>query len=296
MTNSRIHYVSDGRDVPFFRAPELNASEHLWAGYSFEEARGPSEPLPCHAWSKTTLLHVFADQEQSTLQWKHRGMWNRDAMNVGTVSIVRRDVEIQQAVPDGSPSVMVLQIDNERLRHLAPDHLLTIDDSLVPVRVAHDPKLSELLCAMRNEVRAGCPSGILYSEAISISLLAYLAARFTSQAPSTKADSRFSCTQENNIRSYILDNLSNNISVTDLAELAQMSPSYFGRVFKSSFGETPYRFVMRQRVEAAKEMLSDQRLTATEIASALGFASQSHFLKVFRQFTDVTPRQFRLGS
>jgi AraC family transcriptional regulator len=74
-----------------------------------------------------------------------------------------------------------------------------------------------------------------------------------------------------------------------------MSPSHFARVFKASFGVTPYRFVMHERIEGAKHMLAGSDLSATEVAMAFGFSSQSHFVKVFRQFTGVTPKQYKVG-
>jgi AraC family transcriptional regulator len=74
-----------------------------------------------------------------------------------------------------------------------------------------------------------------------------------------------------------------------------MSPSHFTRVFKATFGVSPYRYVMHERIEGAKDMLACGKLSASEVALAFGFSSQSHFVKVFRQFTGVTPRQFRTG-
>jgi AraC family transcriptional regulator len=74
-----------------------------------------------------------------------------------------------------------------------------------------------------------------------------------------------------------------------------MSSSHFSRVFKTSFGVTPYRFVMQERVEGAKAMLVDAKLTASQVSTAFGFASQSHFVKVFRLITGVTPKQYQAG-
>ncbi len=89
--------------------------------------------------------------------------------------------------------------------------------------------------------------------------------------------------------------MAGNISVMELADVVQMSPSHFARVFKTSFGVTPYRFVMQERIEGAKDMLARTNLSASQVAMAFGFSSQSHFVKVFRQFTGVTPKQYKAG-
>lgn len=285
--------ISNGRRVPFFSAPELSSADHPWAGYSLEEANGPPDPLPSHSWSKTTLLHVMGGQD--SLRWKHRGIWRTDRMQCGTVSIVRRDVEIQSAVPTNSIPMMVLQLDNSKLQHIAPDHVLAIDKALEPAQVTSDVRLAALLSAMCEEVRAGCTSGRLFGESISLALLAYLSGRYATPRTEEHCCQSLSPAQKRCLVGYIRANLATNISVTELAELVQMSPSHFARVFKASFGMSPYRFVMQERIEGAKDMLAGTLLNASQIAMAFGFASQSHFVKVFRQFTGVTPKQFKSG-
>lgn len=250
--------------------------------------------MPSHSWSKTTLLYVCGGQ--SSLRWKHRGVWSLDPIETGTVSLVRRDVEIQAAVPNGIFPMMVLQLDNARPQRLAPAQVRSIDEALVTAQVTRDGRLADLLSAMRAEVREGCLSGRLYAEAISIALLAYLASKYCAPTRSLSPISSLSSAQKRRLDEFIREAVADSISVSELAALVDMSPSHFSRVFKASFGDTPYQFVMRQRVETAKTMLSDPRLTATDVASALGFASQSHFVKVFRQFTGITPRRFRMET
>jgi AraC family transcriptional regulator len=293
VSTSPIQPISQGRRVPFFRAPDFASADHPWAGYSFEEANGPPEPLPSHSWSKTTLLYVRGGHD--SLRWKHRGTWHTDAMQRGTVSIIRRDVEIQAAVPTNSIPMMVLQLDNSKLQHIASDHVLTIEKSLESAQVTTDDRLAALMWAMREEVREGCSSGRLYGETISLAFLAYLAGRYATPRQLANCETGLSPAQKRQLVDYIRANLTDNISVTELAAVAQMSPSHFARVFKASFGVTPYRFVMHERVEGAKAMLADVKLTASQVSTAFGFASQSHFVKVFRLVTGVTPKQYQAG-
>jgi AraC family transcriptional regulator len=158
-----------------------------------------------------------------------------------------------------------------------------------------DDRLTTLLQAVREEVREGCPSGRLYAESMSLALLAYLAGRYASSRHLDDSETPLSRDQKRGLVDYIRANLTSNISVTELAGLVQMSPSHFARVFKASFGVTPYRFVMQERIEGAKDMLASAKLSASQVAMAFGFSSQSHFVKVFRQFTGVTPKQYKAG-
>lgn len=291
MAGSRIEFLSRGRRLPFFNAVDLRSSDHPWAGYVFEEAVGDGEPLASHSWEKTTLLYVC--RGGSSLQWRHRGVWQHDPLDRGTVSIVRRDVEIQAAVPSGRIPMLVIQLDNGKLMDLAPRQIRSIDQAMVPVQVAQDAQLANLLAVMREEVRGGCLSGRLFAESISIALLAYLEGQYSTLKHASHRTGALSTAQMRAIDCFVRENVTECISISDLAGLVHMSPSRFYRAFRLSVGETPYRFVMRLRVEGAKDMLSETSLSATQVASIFGFSSQSHFVKVFRQFTGATPRQYR---
>jgi len=293
VSTPRIQLVSKGRRKPFFSAPAFRSDDQPWAGFSFEEAVGQPEPLPSHSWPKTTLL--FVTDGQASLHWKHRGIWHTDPCRRGTVSIVRRDVEIQSAAPSGSFPMMVLQLDKAKLQHIAPDHVLTIERSLDSAQVTRDCRLAALMSAMCEEVREECPSGRLYGESISLAFLAYLAGTYATPRQPENCVTHLSSAQKRGMVAYVRANLTSNVSVSELADLVQMSPSHFARVFKASFGVSPYRFVMQERIEGAKEMLASSELSASQVSTALGFSSQSHFVKVFRQFTGVTPKQYKVG-
>jgi AraC family transcriptional regulator len=285
--------VSNGRRVPFFGAPDLNSADHPWAGYSFEEAISKAEPVPSHYWPRTTLQ--FATGGQASVRWKHRGVWDANQVQAGMVAIMRRDVEIQSALPSGEFPLMLLQLDSSKLQHFAPDQILAIDSSSNAPQITNDQGLAALMMAMRAEVREGCSSGRLYAESISLALLAYLAAKYATPRFEEDRAARLSPAQKRSIVDHIRANLANDIAVSEVAALVQMSPSHFARVFKATFGVTPYRYVMRQRIEEAKGMLASKKLSASQVATEFGFSSQSHFVKVFRQFTGVTPKQFKAG-
>jgi AraC family transcriptional regulator len=148
------------------------------------------------------------------------------------------------------------------------------------------------MCA---EVKEGCASGRLYGESLSIAFLAYLASRYASPKLPTGRPRGLSPAETRTLVAYIRERLVSNISVTELAGLVQMSPSHFARIFKTSFGMTPYQFVMRERIAGAKDLFSSTNLSASQVATEIGFSSQSHFVKVFRQFAGVTPKQFKAG-
>jgi AraC-like DNA-binding protein len=98
------------------------------------------------------------------------------------------------------------------------------------------------------------------------------------------------------IREYIDDNIDQRISVERLAGLANLSVCYFVRAFKQSIGTTPHDYLIRQRVERTKQLLSGTDMPLSEIALVAGFADQSHFARRFRQHVGMSPRDYRWAS
>lgn len=94
---------------------------------------------------------------------------------------------------------------------------------------------------------------------------------------------------------YIDAHLGDDITLADLAALVDISQFHFGRLFKQSLGQSPYQYLMLQRVERAKTLLkkSDQSIGA--IALECGFNSHSQFGRKFRQITGMTPKVYRAG-
>ena len=94
---------------------------------------------------------------------------------------------------------------------------------------------------------------------------------------------------------YIDAYLDKNIKLVDLAQLLDMSPFHFSRLFKQSIGMTPHQYLSQQRVERAKQLLKKTDRLIIDIALECGFSSHSHLSKQFRQITGITPKAYRLS-
>jgi AraC family transcriptional regulator len=95
------------------------------------------------------------------------------------------------------------------------------------------------------------------------------------------------------IEDYVRTNLAESISIEKLAELAELSPFHFSRVFKQATGMTPLQFVTRERMLQAQRLIRETTRTLIEIALEVGYTSPSHFAQVFRRMVGVTPTEFR---
>lgn len=92
---------------------------------------------------------------------------------------------------------------------------------------------------------------------------------------------------------YITQNLSKNISIDDLAAIANLSRYYFIRAFKEETGYTPHEYIIRARINTANFFLSSSSLSLSEITYRCGFSSESAFSNTFKSMTGFTPLQYR---
>ena len=81
--------------------------------------------------------------------------------------------------------------------------------------------------------------------------------------------------------------------IEDLAQQAHFSTRHFSRRFKESFGCTVHHYIAERRLARACELLLQDRMSVTEVAEAVGFASIHTFSRWFRQQTGMTPSQFK---
>jgi AraC family transcriptional regulator len=92
---------------------------------------------------------------------------------------------------------------------------------------------------------------------------------------------------------YVAASLDKNISLSQLAALAGMSPHYFSELFKQSTGRAPHNYVLLQRIERAKQRLRDPKRSIIDAGLDAGFQNPSHFAPVFRKHEGATPSKFR---
>lgn len=92
---------------------------------------------------------------------------------------------------------------------------------------------------------------------------------------------------------YIYDNLHSRLTLDEVAAAAGCSPTYFSRHFHSEVGVTLKTYINEKKIDEAKLMLSYTDYSVAQIASVLYFATESHFAKLFKEFSGVTPSAYR---
>jgi AraC family transcriptional regulator len=157
-----------------------------------------------------------------------------------------------------------------------------------------DLQLHQIGMLMFAELRSGGMMGQLYVESLTQVLVVHLLRHYsTLTQPIAAQNSSLNRIQLQQAIDYIHTYLNRDLSLAELASVVNISPTYFASLFKQTMGISPHQYVIRQRVEQAKLMLSKTDLAIADIALQVGFSSQSHLTQQFKRLTGMTPKQIR---
>jgi AraC family transcriptional regulator len=98
------------------------------------------------------------------------------------------------------------------------------------------------------------------------------------------------------VAAYVDENIGEAITLAGMAAAAGLSRMHFAAQFRIATGIRPHEFVMRRRIEHAKQMLLETRDSLVQVALSVGFQTQAHFTTVFRRFVGDTPYQWRCAN
>jgi AraC family transcriptional regulator len=152
----------------------------------------------------------------------------------------------------------------------------------------HDPFLEHLWSLLIDARDAGTPITRLLAESTAVITLEHLRRRAGFRQGQSSG-----CHRLGQVIEYIHAHLDAELSIVELARIAQTSPFHFARHFRASIGLTPHQYVVERRIELAKWLLAGRNRSIADVAYASGFATQAHLTAVFRRLVGVTPRAYR---
>jgi AraC family transcriptional regulator len=157
-----------------------------------------------------------------------------------------------------------------------------------------DPVIARIGALGQLELAQGGGGGRLYVESLATALAAHLLRTYgVSNRRAKPYQGGLAPALLRRVIEYINTNPGKELSLSELAGITGLSAHHFGQAFRSATGKPPHRYVIEKRIHRARELLRDVNLPIAEIASAVGFSSQSHLTINFRRITGMTPARFR---
>ncbi len=179
----------------------------------------------------------------------------------------------------------------ERVFDLDPSTL-----ELQTVERQRDPVITHIAGVLSREALAGDAGSRLLAQSLANQLGVHLIRHYTTHTPELAAEPAVlpprAVTQSID---FINENYARDISLSEIAEAAHLSPFHLARLFKRTTGLTPHQYLVQVRVNSARALLTAGAGTRSlaEIALAVGFADQSHLTRHFKRVLGVTPKQVK---
>jgi AraC family transcriptional regulator len=157
-----------------------------------------------------------------------------------------------------------------------------------------DPVLKGLAQSLLPALENGATCSTLFLDALALAFYAHVICAYGNvRGGGVSPRSGLAPWQLRRVDAYIDSHLSGDPSLADLAKECGLSSGYFARAFGVSAGMSPHRWLMKRRVERAKELLLAGTLGLAEIAAVCGFFDQSHLNRIFARFEGCAPGKWR---
>jgi AraC family transcriptional regulator len=278
------------RILPY--APQASSTELNWKHLNVSYYQLPSLECPEHTLSKHVIsLNLGAPARLERVidrQVKSDRFTEGEVFSINPAGLYRTIRVVNPA------QILHLYLEPEFVSHFAQDCIDPDRVEIIPSFHPHDPFLLQLGLTLKSAVVSGTEIDALYADAAATMLAAHLLRYYSTVAVETqKGVNGLSQSKLDTAIDYIHAHLDEDLSIDTLAQLVQISSYYFVRLFKQSMGLTPHAYIVRQRLERAKQLLKMTDLSIAEIAYRTGFCHQSRFSTVFRQYLHTSPRAYR---
>jgi len=157
--------------------------------------------------------------------------------------------------------------------------------------IVKDALLFQKINAYFNDLAANNAEEMALHERYS-DILLYVAGRYSSLKEDDLNNDHYHEKTLALLKEYIQDNLEDDLSLNKLAKLSAISPFHLLRLFTKQSGLTLHQFILVKKIERAKCLLKKKE-SIIDVAYSLGFSDQSHFTRIFKKMSGLTPGRFQ---
>lgn len=240
--------------------------------------------------------HVIAIQTKGAVQAERRldGRFRQEHIVAGDICIVPAHTR-HWIHSQGEQGLILLSLDPAFLGRVAHESVDPDRIEIVPHFASYDPLIYQIGRSLKTALQANPLESRVYAESLGTALAAHLLQYYAAGKHLLPNPTSLTQTTTQQAVEYINEHLTEDLSLEAIASSIGMSQYHFCRVFKQAMGLTPWQYVVRQRIEAAKRLLAIPQLSIAEISQRLGFSTQGQFTNFFRKHVGVSPKQYRQG-
>ena len=290
-----IPFTLAEQKLPDTQSLILSSQGFDWRGVHLECHHKPVGEENALSLDRLHLICIETTQRPCNAHKWMDGRFQSRPIIQGDIFVLPEKVQFRERF-EGAIDYILLYLDADWVATVAQEAIDPDCIEILPHFPQPDPFIYHSGLRLKSAIETQGSFNQLYAEtlalAIAIHLLQHYAGRKTSQSLAT-LETAPSRSRLEAVTDYIQCYCDRNLSLSELANLAQMSLYHFARSFKQQIGLSPHQYLIRARIERAKQLLLQNDLTIVEIAYHVGFADQSHLCRHFKQLTGLTPRQWR---
>jgi AraC family transcriptional regulator len=277
----------------------FSSDEVRWSSllvYGFESAPNVA-PFPTPV--TRDQIVTLAASGQGEIVCKVDGRWRRKPFRAGIGNMISGGQSCRMGWQSAanSPIRTILMIIPTQFFLDAKDEYRPLGTHVaeVPLRLGDaDPVIASLLLSLQNAIASGAPN--VYAETLGQYLATHILMR-QSQIPASAGDRRragvITDRRLQRVLAFMHAHCTEDLSLLRLSREACVSPFHFVKLFKKQTGTTPHQFLMKLRMEAAAQMLTQTGQPVAEISRACSYQSLPHFCAAFQRHFAQSPAAYR---
>lgn len=255
------------------------------------QSLGPlPQPIEMPAAKRTSII-VQARPFRSHKLWRSGKLVYQGAHHAGGLAITNLEEEWKCHHLSAFDNFRI-QLSHDDLREFAARHGAGRGFVLRNPAGVIDRTMQSLVSAIAPALQSEATFSRLFVAHIMSAMMAHLIATYGRDVGRGAKAPVLTPAQQRRVLDYMRHHVATNISVEEIAAHCGISAGHFTKAFHESVGLTPHQWILRTRVDMAKELLR-KNVHIAAVASNCGFADQSHFSRVFKKFTGYSPARWR---
>ena len=275
------------------RSPIVSSTSVGWDDLSIAYDWYPVQKTP-KVTSEQHSIGIFTDLPSPVITEREIGTeFKREKVVRGNSIIIPANTS-QSAEWDQEGGALIMAIEPQAFAQTIYEVVDPDTVELLPLFATPDPLLYQIGISLKSALTKQGKTSRLYAETLVNTLILHLLENYCTTRPNLREGiaGQLPRYKLQKVIDYINAYLDRDLSLKELSSLVQMSPHYFSQLFKASTGTSPHQYVIRCRIEQAKILIIQNKLSLAEIATLVGFADQSHLHRHFKRLVGVTPKTF----
>lgn len=213
----------------------------------------------------------------------------------GDIDIIPAQTPSRWEMHDEHDMALLLMLPQKLLCGIAEESGLNAPQLEIRNRFqSRDSELETLSWALKREMESGYPSGRLYMDGLALAIASRLITQHSSVAKArAERHEGLSGRRLKQVLAFIEDQIAEDLSLEQIAAVADMSASHVKTLFKNAMGVPVHQYVIQRRLERAKSLLMQDGMSMADIAAASGFAHQSHLARHMRRVLGIAPKAMK---